>query len=209
MNDTIITVIGNVVDEPRMRLTKNGHAVTNFRVASTSRRYDREQERYVDNSTLFVNVTCWRAMAENVALSVHKGQPVMVHGRYYSREYTVNEVVRVAYELEANAVGHDLTRGTSEFRKVIRPRPTSQVEVDAEGIPADRSDEWLGLAEPRAGAEESTAETREPVPVGRLSTSPPRAIGVLARRGRQGWDTGRQDDSRWRSVVNLRISKDG
>jgi single-strand DNA-binding protein len=146
MNDTIMTVIGNVVDEPRMRLTKNGHAVTNFRLASTSRRYDREQERYVDNSTLFVNVTCWRAMAENVAQSVHKGQPVVVHGRYYSREYTVNEVVRVAYELEANAVGQDLSRGTAEFRKVVRGPVTAQVEVDAEGIPADRSDEWLGLA---------------------------------------------------------------
>jgi single-strand DNA-binding protein len=151
MNDTIMTVIGNVVDEPRMRLTKNGHAVTNFRVASTSRRFDREQERYVDNATLFVNVTCWRAMAENVAQSVHKGQPVVVHGRYYSREYTINEVVRVAYELEANAVGHDLTRGTSDFHKVIRPRPTSQVEVDADGIPADRSDAWLGVAD-AAGA---------------------------------------------------------
>ena len=55
-----MTIVGNVVDEPRTRETKNGHTVTNFRVASTSRRFDREQERYVDNSTLYVNVTCWR-----------------------------------------------------------------------------------------------------------------------------------------------------
>jgi single-strand DNA-binding protein len=158
MNDTIMTVIGNVVDEPRMRLTKNGHAVTNFRVASTSRRFDREQERYVDNATLFVNVTCWRGMAENVAQCVKKGQPVVVHGRYYSREYTVNEVVRVAYELEANAVGHDLTRGTAEFRKTIRPALATHVEVDATGIPADNSDKWLDLAEPGAGVDAAEAE---------------------------------------------------
>jgi single-strand DNA-binding protein len=153
-NDTIMTVAGNVVDEPRMRLTKNGHAVTNFRIASTSRRYDREQDTYVDNSTLFVTVTCWRAMAENVAQSLHKGQPVVVTGRYFSREYMVEEQLRVAYELEATAVGHDLSRGTSEFRKVVRPR--GQVEVDADGVPADRSDEWLGVA----------AAAEEPVPVG-------------------------------------------
>ncbi|MDP9093062.1 MAG: single-stranded DNA-binding protein [Actinomycetota bacterium] len=147
MNDTIMTVVGNVVDDPRMRLTKNGHGVTNFRMASTSRRFDREAETYVDNSTLFVNVTCWRAMAENVATSVRKGQPVIVTGRYYSREYTVNEVVRVAYELEASAVGHDLSRGTAEFRKVFRSQASTQVEVDADGVPADVSHEWLNLAD--------------------------------------------------------------
>jgi single-strand DNA-binding protein len=157
LNDTYMTIVGNVVDAPRMRLTKSGHAVTNFRVASTSRRYDQEQQRYVDNCTLFVNVTCWRAMAENVAFSVHKGQPVVVTGRYYSREYEINETVRISYELEANAVGHDLARGTAEFRKVIRPSVTVNVEVDDDGIPADRSDEWLDLAEHRAGDEPAAA----------------------------------------------------
>jgi single-strand DNA-binding protein len=158
MNDTFMTIVGNVVDAPRMRLTKSGHAVTNFRVASTSRRYDREQQRWLDNATLYVNVTCWRAMAENVALSLHKGQPVVVSGRYYSREYEINETVRVSYELEANAVGHDLSRGTSEFRKVTRPSVTANVEVDDDGIPADRSDAWLDLAERSGAAEQPAAE---------------------------------------------------
>jgi len=146
MNDTHMTVVGNVVDEPRMRLTRNGHAVTSFRVASTSRRWDRESERYVDNSSLFVNVTCWRAMAENAAQCVHKGQPIMVYGRYYSREYKVDEVLRIAYEIDAMALGHDLARGVTEFRKVVRPR-AAQVEVDDGGLPADRSDAWLGLTD--------------------------------------------------------------
>lgn len=144
MNDTYMTIVGNVVDEPRQRNTNSGHAVTNFRIASTSRRFDRETNRFVDNSTLFVNVTCWRAMAENVGISLKKGQPVIVTGRYYQREYTVDEQVRFSYELEASSVGHDLSRGTADFKKVIRPRNV-QVEVDADGMPADRSDEWLGL----------------------------------------------------------------
>ncbi len=161
MNDTTMTVIGNVVDAPRMRLTKSGHSVTNFRVASTSRRFDREQGQWVDNSTLFVNVTCWRAMAENVAASLHKGQPVVVSGRYYSREYELNETVRVAYELEANAVGHDLSRGTSEFQKLMRPAAAQLVEVDDDGVPADSSDHWLGIADPGELAAREAVEGRE------------------------------------------------
>jgi single-strand DNA-binding protein len=170
VNDTIMTVVGNVVDTPRMRMTKSGHAVTNFRVASTSRRFDREHQRWVDNSTLFVNVTCWRAMAENVSLSVHKGQPVVVCGRYYSREYEINETVRVSYELEANVVGHDLSRGTADFRKTVRPSVAASVEVDTEGIPADHSDAWLDLAEPAGAAAsavaDEAADDRELVAVG-------------------------------------------
>lgn len=158
MNDTLMTIVGNVVDAPRMRLTKSGHAVTNFRVASTSRRYDREHQRWIDNATLYVNVTCWRAMAENVAFSLYKGQPVVVTGRYYSREYEVNETVRVSYELEANAVGHDLSRGTTEFRKATRPSVVVNVEIDDDRIPTDRSDDWLDLADQSVPSAEPAAE---------------------------------------------------
>lgn len=143
MNDTIMTVVGNVVDEPKLRRTKTGHWVANFRLASTPRRFDRESGTWVDCPTLFVNVTCWRAMGENVHDCVHKGQPVLVTGRYYTRTYEVNETVRIAYELEANAVGHDLSRGTSQFSKTFRPAGAAQIEVDADGIPADDSDRWL------------------------------------------------------------------
>jgi single-strand DNA-binding protein len=103
-------------------------------------------------------------MAENAADSFHKGQPVIVTGRYYSREYEQNEQIRVAYELEANAVGHDLSRGTSEFRKVTRPNVANQVEVDEQGLPADASDQWLDLDEPDQDAPESL-EARELAPV--------------------------------------------
>lgn len=148
MNDTMMTIVGNVVDEPRMRETKNGHHVTNFRVASTSRRFDREQERFIDSSTLFVNVTAWRALGENVNQSVRKGQPVVVTGRYYMREYKVEEQLRTSFELEAMAVGHDLSRGTSAFTKVRRGVGVVTVTRDDQGRPADESDHWLGINRP-------------------------------------------------------------
>jgi single-strand DNA-binding protein len=145
MADTSMTIVGNVVDEPRRRQTKNGFDVTNFRVASTSRRFDREKEQFVDNGTLFVNVTCWRAMALNVDKSLRKGQPVVVTGRFYMREYTVDEQLRTSYELEALAVGHDLSRGTTQFTRVYQSGPTVTVTRDADGLPADESDHWHDL----------------------------------------------------------------
>jgi single-strand DNA-binding protein len=157
MNDTMITIVGNVVDTPRRRQTKNGFEVTNFRVASTSRRFDREQEKFVDNSTLYVNVTCWRQCGVNVDQSIRKGQPVLVYGRYYMREYKVEEQLRSAYELEAVAVGHDLARGTSQFTRVYQSGPSVTLTPDENGLPADESDHWLNLSGP-ADAEESEAE---------------------------------------------------
>ena len=76
MNDTYITIVGNVVDEPRLRMTSSsGLPVLSFRVASTSRRLDRETGKWQDSDRLFATVTCWRALAQNVARSLKKGQP--------------------------------------------------------------------------------------------------------------------------------------
>lgn len=158
MNDTVMTVIGNLVDEPRMRVTKNGHSVANFRVASTSRRYDAEQSKWIDNGTLFVTVTCWRSLAENVHQSLHKGQPVVVNGRFFMREYTVEEATRTTYELEALTVGHDLTRGVASFERASRPPLVSRVELDGDGIPRDVSDSYLDLESDESEEEAALAQ---------------------------------------------------
>jgi hypothetical protein len=52
---------------------------------------------------------------------------------------------------------------------VLRPSVTANVEIDEDGIPADRSDQWLDLAEPNAPTDEPSpeagAEVRELAPV--------------------------------------------
>ena len=147
MNDTRITIVGNVVDEPRLRETKSGVKVASFRIASTSRRYDRENDRWVDNDSLFATVTCWRWMAENIAVSLHKGQPVIASGRLYSREYKIDENLRVSYELDADAVGHDLARGRTQFSRTQRPAVITRVDVDSDGMPADLTEHRLELVD--------------------------------------------------------------
>ena len=108
---------------------------------------------------MFVTVTCWRSLAENVATSLHKGQPVVVSGRFYMREYTVEEATRTTYELEATTVGHDLSRGVADFQKLSRPPVVSRIELDENGIPSDESDRYLDLddAEDADPAELATA----------------------------------------------------
>lgn len=140
MNDTYLTISGNVVDEPKLRkTTTHGITVLTFRVASTSRRRDADTGQWGDRDTLFVNVTCWRSLATNVSESLFKGQPVVVHGRFYSRQYTKDEVTRVSYEIDAISVGHDLARGVTAFKKMVVEAPVTSVEVDEDGIPADAS----------------------------------------------------------------------
>jgi single-strand DNA-binding protein len=150
VNDTYLTVSGNVVDEPILRRTAtNGVTVASFRVASTSRRRDAETGVWSDRDNLFVNVTCWRSLATNVAASLFKGQPVVVYGRFYSRQYTKDEITRVTYEIDAVSVGHDLSRGVSTFTKALAESAATMVEVDEDGRPADASGAIYDEPEPR------------------------------------------------------------
>lgn len=136
MFDTYVTIIGNVLTAPEWRrTTQSGTLVANFKVASTSRRLDRESGRWVDGNSLRVRVNCWRKLAEGVASSVMVGDPVVVVGRLYTRDWIDDAGNhRTLYELEAVAVGHDLSRGRGRFQ---RNRPTA-VTSTVEDAEADR-----------------------------------------------------------------------
>ncbi|MEV4714476.1 single-stranded DNA-binding protein [Micromonospora sp. NPDC049374] len=123
MFDTYMTIVGNVLTAPEWRRTAQSNTlVANFKVASTARRLDRDSGRWVDGNSLRVRVNCWRKLAEGVAASVMVGDPVVVCGRLYTRDWVDDAGNhRTLYELEAVAVGHDLSRGRGRF---LRNRPT-------------------------------------------------------------------------------------
>ena len=166
MYETPMTITGNVCDEPKLRLTSSGHSVANLRVASTPRRYDQRTGSWIDGTTLFVNVTCWRALADHVGDSIHKGDPVVVTGRYTSRTYEVGEQLRYTQVLEATSLGHDLARGTTVFTKAARAAATaSYVPADENGVPVDDSERWLDFGA-NAGQTEERRSEQELVSVG-------------------------------------------
>ena len=159
MFDTPITIVGNALTAPEWRtLSTTGTLVANFRIASTARRYDRENDRWTDGETLRVRVNCWRRLAENVAASIAVGEPIIVTGKLFTRDWTDDDNNRRrSYELEAYSVGHDLARGrtriyrnralavtgtadTPEAEGVIRGEQAELVDgplVYGEGIPDD------------------------------------------------------------------------
>lgn len=131
MYDTNITVLGNVATQPQQRQFASG-ALTDFRLASTSRRYDKRQSKWVDGDELFIKVSCWRGLGDNVHSSISVGDPVIVRGRLYSRRQTQDDgSSRYYYEVNAQAVGHDLSRGTSYFtRQAAKTTPSGSYEGD-------------------------------------------------------------------------------
>jgi single-strand DNA-binding protein len=149
MYGTSITIVGNVVDDVAIRLTDSGVARLTFRVASTQRRKD-STGTWTDGNKLFIKVTCWRDFAENVAVSIKKGDPLLVTGRIYSRQYLKDENNRVSYEIDADAIGPDLARGTSDFTRRKRGFSGS-VEVDADGMPLLESDDRYEVVEEGLG----------------------------------------------------------
>jgi single-strand DNA-binding protein len=121
MNEIMSTVFGNVASEPRHLVTQQGAPLTSFRLASTPTRFDAGVQGYVEGRTTWLTVSCWRGLAFNAARSLHKGQPVIVHGALHVREWTDGERSGRELELDAVSVGHDLRRGRADFAKVMRP----------------------------------------------------------------------------------------
>jgi len=132
MFDTYLTIIGNVLTEPEIRRVKDDQKVVNFRVASTARRFDRLRNIWVDGPGLRLRVSCWRQLADSVFSSVHVGDPVIVSGRLSTKDWIGDDKIRrLTYELDAQAVGHNLSHGYDKFTRRKAAVSTSATE-DAE-----------------------------------------------------------------------------
>ncbi|MFB7286849.1 single-stranded DNA-binding protein [Actinacidiphila glaucinigra] len=116
--ETVITVVGNLVDDPELRFTASGAAVAKFRVASTPRTFDRQTNEWKDGESLFLTCSVWRQAAENVAESLQKGMRVIVQGRLKQRSYDDREgVKRTVYELDVDEVGASLRSATAKVTR--------------------------------------------------------------------------------------------
>jgi single-strand DNA-binding protein len=118
MNESYVTLqgwVGNDVDAREV----SGVPMASLRVACTPR-FNRGGS-WVDGETAWYTVNCWRQLGQNVAASIQKGDAIVVHGRVrvdvWERE---GQPPSVAWIVDATFVGHDLTKGTSEFTKTPR-----------------------------------------------------------------------------------------
>lgn len=119
--DTIITVVGNLVDHPELRFTPSGAAVANFRIASTPRQFDRQSGEWKDGDTLFLSCAVWRQAAENVAESLEKGMRVLVQGRLKIRQFERQDGSRgQSTEIDVDEVGPSLRSATAKVTRANR-----------------------------------------------------------------------------------------
>jgi single-strand DNA-binding protein len=119
--ETVITVVGNLVDDPELRFTPSGAAVANFRIASTPRVMDRQTNEWKDGDALFLSCSVWRQAAENVAESLQKGMRVVVQGRLKQRQYETREgEKRTVVELDVDEVGPSLKYATAKVTRTTR-----------------------------------------------------------------------------------------
>ena len=119
--DTVITLVGNLVDDPELRFTPSGAAVAKFRIASTPRFLDKQTNEWKDGESLFLTCNVWRQAAENVAESLQRGMRVIVQGRLKQRSYETKEgEKRTVYEVEVDEVGPSLRSATAKVNKTQR-----------------------------------------------------------------------------------------
>ena len=114
----IITVTGVVATPPRVSTVAGDLKITSFRLASGQRRFDKGRNRWVDANTNWYTVTTFRQLAVNVGHSVLKGDRVVATGRLRIKEWTNDGRTGTTIDVEADAVGHDLTWGTTAFTRV-------------------------------------------------------------------------------------------
>lgn len=131
VNDTVITVLGNVGSDVRQVVTGKGAVLTSFRLASTPRWPDRQTGEWVDGTTTWYSVVAWRNLADNIASSLSKGDPVLVHGRLRTVAWERDGRSGETLEIEALSVGPDLNRGRATYRRVLRPNTDRAARSDA------------------------------------------------------------------------------
>lgn len=135
MTDTM-TLIGLVATTPRHLMTSEGLPITSFRLASNQRRFDRASGKWVEAGTNWYTVTAFRQLAINVVGSIQKGDRVVAAGRLRIRDWESGERKGTNIELDADAIGHDLSWGKSSFTRSIQ-----SVVVEEAAFEASSSDE--------------------------------------------------------------------
>ncbi|MGW5862078.1 single-stranded DNA-binding protein [Streptomyces sp. NPDC055239] len=139
MNETLVTVVGNVATTPVFRELASG-PVARFRLAVTARYYDAVQNVWTDGHTNFFTVWAKRSLGSNVQGSLTIGEPVIVQGRLKVRDEERGGQHWTSADIDAITVGHDLSRGTAAFRRVFKANaaltePATAREQEPEPVP--------------------------------------------------------------------------
>jgi single-strand DNA-binding protein len=132
MYDNGINLVGNLTADPEFKVTSGGVAVARFRLACSRRIFDRTSNEWRDGEPAFFSVTAWRQLAQNIHTSLRKGDRAIVVGRMRQSSYeTSNKEKRTTWEVEADAVGAELSWSYAQVQRARRPAADTQDSADA------------------------------------------------------------------------------
>jgi single-strand DNA-binding protein len=169
MSTIYLTVPGRIATKPERLASKNGVGAR-FRIASTERYFNRAAEEWNEAEPVYLTVTCWRQLAENVLLSLRVGDPVIVHGKLVNQKFERDGRVERWLEVNASAVGPDLRWSTAV---VTRTR-------------AAAADAPPGTDGPSGAAAVPLGEPSRAVSAAPAGADGDRRVGVLAGEGAVG-----------------------
>jgi single-strand DNA-binding protein len=135
-----ITVAGLVATTPRHLITQDGLPITSFRLASSHRKFDREQNKWVDGETNWFTITVFRQLAINASTSVSKGERIIAMGKLRIRDWDNGERAGTSVEIEAEHLGHDLFWGTSSFTRTVLVSEDSDVKLEKQDLTSSDAD---------------------------------------------------------------------
>jgi single-strand DNA-binding protein len=125
-----ITATGLVATTPRHLVTQDGLPITSFRLASSARKFDRAQNKWVDGETNWFTVTSFRQLAINASTSINKGERILVTGKIRVRDWDNGERSGTSVEIDADSMGHDLTWGNSSFTRTVMTREFNEEDIE-------------------------------------------------------------------------------
>lgn len=98
-----VFLIGRLGQDPEMRYTPSGAAVTNFSIA-TDRKW-RDKQGALQEETTWHDIVCWNKTAEFIAEYASKGKLVFVEGRIQKRSWEdQNGQKRITVEVNAQNI---------------------------------------------------------------------------------------------------------
>jgi single-strand DNA-binding protein len=126
-----ITLTGRIGADPELRFAATGTAIVNLRVVTDERRKDATTGEWTSVNTTWWSVSAFKQLAENVAESLSKGDLVIVVGKVKSREWETKEgEKRTAWEVDAQAIGPDLSRATATVNKGATRAPSGLQQAE-------------------------------------------------------------------------------
>lgn len=148
--DTII-ITGNVASVPSHYTSRDGVAITRFRLASNLGYFDKKLNKWVETETNFYSVSTYRKLALNAYASLHSGDAVVLSGRLHIRPWQTADKAGTNVDIDVDWMGHDLTLGTAKWTRASAAAAGASDAAAPGGEPPATTVSWPVAAAPESG----------------------------------------------------------